>query len=53
MPDGTARHGPADRLIAPESLAALYGVPMRLVALSGPGGERRRAVLPAFAGQAA
>ena len=53
MPDGSARHGAVAELIQAEALAALYGVPMRFVALAGPGGEARRAVLPAFAGEAA
>ena len=53
MPEGDALLGPAAALIAPEPLTALYGVPMRVVRLHGADGRPRRAVLPAFAGEAA
>ena len=50
MPDGQALFGPVMETITPGHLERLYGVPMRIVDLPGPGGEPRRAVLPAFAG---
>ncbi|MCX7686318.1 MAG: ABC transporter ATP-binding protein [Acetobacteraceae bacterium] len=53
MPGGGARQGASADLIAPEPLGALYGVPMRMVGLTGTDGRMRRAVLPAFAGEAA
>lgn len=49
MPGGAVEQGPVAELAVPERLAALYGVPMRVVAHDGPEGARR-AVLPAFAG---
>jgi len=50
MSEGPALHGPVAETITPEHLERLYGVPMRLVELSSPGGAPHRAVLPAFAG---
>src|SRR5690606_29134887 len=50
MPGGGEISGPVDEMIEPERLSQLYGVPMRWVEVSGPTGETRRAILPAFAG---
>ena len=50
MPEGSALFGPVDEMIVPDHLEQLYGVPMRVVELAGPGGNPHRAVLPAFAG---
>lgn len=50
MPGGREMHGPVREMIEPETLAELYGVPMRWVDVAGPTGERRQAILPAFAG---
>jgi len=53
MPDGPALCSPVAETVTPEHHERLYGVPMRLVELGGPGGETHRAVLPAFAGKRA
>jgi iron complex transport system ATP-binding protein len=50
MPGGREVHGTVSEMIEPGHLSELYGVPMRWVDVSGPHGEARRAVLPAFAG---
>ncbi|MBP1860498.1 ABC transporter ATP-binding protein [Rhizobium herbae] len=50
MPDGQSLFGPVMETITPGHLERLYGVPMRIVDLPGPGGDPQRAVLPAFAG---
>lgn len=50
MPGGGETHGPVADMIEPGRLSELYGVPMRWVDVSGPTGESRRAILPAFAG---
>lgn len=50
MPDGQSLFGPVAETITPEHLERLYSVPMRVVELTGPTGDRHRAVLPAFAG---
>lgn len=52
MPAGPAIEGPVEDTVTADPLEALYGVPMRLVGISGPDGQARRAVLPAFAGRA-
>lgn len=53
MPDGQEIHGAAAAMIEPDLLSRLYGVAMRWVAVEGPDGETRRAILPAFSGKAA
>lgn len=50
MPEGQSLFGPVAETITPEHLERLYHVPMRVVELTGPTGDRHRAVLPAFAG---
>lgn len=50
MPGGGEIHGPVAQMIEPDKLSELYGVPMRWVEVSGPTGETRRAILPAFSG---
>ncbi|MGO7998478.1 ABC transporter ATP-binding protein, partial [Rhizobium ruizarguesonis] len=50
MPDSQSLFGPVAETITPEHLERLYGVPMRVVELIGPTGDRHQAVLPAFAG---
>ncbi|MET3924820.1 ABC transporter ATP-binding protein [Devosia sp. 2618] len=53
LPDGPALFGPVAETIVPENLERLYGVPMRLVSLTGADGALHQAVLPAFAGMRA
>lgn len=50
MPGGRQIHGPAADMIEMDKLLELYGVAMRWVNVTGPDGETRRAILPAFAG---
>ncbi len=50
LPDAATLHGPTAQMMTPPHLERLYGVPMRLVDLTGADGLPRRAVLPAFAG---
>lgn len=50
MPGGREISGPVAKMIEPEKLSELYGVPMRWVDVIGPDGKTRRAILPAFAG---
>lgn len=50
MPGGREIHGAVAEMIEPDRLSELYGVPMRWVDVTGPAGETRRAILPAFAG---
>ncbi|CDN51355.1 ABC transporter ATP-binding protein [Neorhizobium galegae] len=50
MPGGREIHGTVADMIEPDKLSELYGVAMRWVEVSGPTGETRRAILPAFAG---
>jgi iron complex transport system ATP-binding protein len=50
MPGGGEIHGTVADMIEPDKLSELYGVAMRWVEVSGPTGETRRAILPAFAG---
>lgn len=53
LPDGPALFGPVAETIVPELLERLYGVPMRVVSLTGEDGSSQQAVLPAFAGRRA
>ncbi|EHS54103.1 ABC transporter related protein [Rhizobium sp. PDO1-076] len=50
MPGGHEVHGTVAEMIQPDLLSELYGVPMRWVEVTGPTGEPRRAILPAFSG---
>ena len=50
MPGGREISGAVAEMIEPEKLSELYGVAMRWVDVTGPGGKIRRAILPAFAG---
>lgn len=50
MPGGRETHGTVAEMIQPELLSELYGVSMRWVEVTGPTGETRRAIPPAFAG---
>jgi iron complex transport system ATP-binding protein len=47
MPDGETLAGPVDKVITPETLGALYNVPMRIGSLAGDDGSRR-IVVPQF-----
>jgi len=53
MPDGKEVEGPVAEMIQPEPLSRLYGVPMSWGTLTGSDGQERKAILPAFAGEAA
>jgi len=53
MPGGREIHGPVAEMIEPDRLSELYGVAMRWVEVSGPTGEMRRAIVPAFSGMEA
>lgn len=50
MPGGNELHGTVAEMIEPDRLSQLYGVAMRWVDLTGPEGETRRAMVPAFSG---
>lgn len=50
MPGGRELHGSVAEMIEPVKLSELYGVAMRWVDVTGPAGEARRAIVPAFSG---
>ncbi|WP_246226357.1 ABC transporter ATP-binding protein [Chelativorans xinjiangense] len=50
MPGGWEIHGPVAEMVDPNKLSELYGVAMSWVGVSGPTGETRRAIVPAFSG---
>lgn len=53
MPGAETVKGAVAETVTADHLEKLYGVPMRLVDMTGENGAKRRAVLPAFAGQEA
>ncbi len=53
MPDAQTLCGPVEQMLTAGNLERLYGVSMRHVTITGPDGNARNAILPAFAGKEA